>query len=459
MRSKHPGRLALTALGLVTVWQLIPATAGAVAPSGFLDEGPTFNGTAFANGVDFTIANASTPIGLVPQFAGPTASASLDSLAQNNAFASFPYPGSTVANLPALSGALVPFPVPAYPFLVATQSGDVPKDINYPGIALHADSSDSISYAKATLGQDSSGGVSTARVEQQGDGDVQSTAATAFKLLDLGPAMALSAVESRAQVLANASTGELTRFQSLSFGHLSVPGLAVTLPRETPSTFPAPNPIPGLPQPPPPSFPPLPLEVVGGMVITAPDIAYRDGAFSINLPGLGNQRYELPTATLTEGLAAAGITMTIAGPESSTTGVVAPAITFAYTFPAPPDNDYFSSPTEVAYTIGGTRANVTLRPAQALDASPGSAPGSDTPGAVDGGLAPDGVDAAFLPQGTVDGGQLPTAQLNPAPAGAALASASLPARSGFDGLYLGLVAVAFVAFGAASVLRFMGVRS
>lgn len=435
MRSKNPRRLALSALGLVTVWQLVPATAGAVPPS--LDDGPSFNGTAFANGVDFTIANASTPIGLVPQFAGPTASASLDSLAQNNAFASFPYPGSTVANLPALSGALVPLPVPAYPFLVATQSGDVPKDVNFPGIALHANSADSLSYAKATVAQDSSGGVSTARVEQQADGDVQSTATTAFKLLDLGPAMSLSAVESRAQVLADAATGELTRTQSLAFGHLAVPGLAVTLPRD--------------------------LGAVGGMVITAPDIAYRDGGFSINLPGLGNQRYELPTATLTEGLAAAGITMTIAGPESSSTGVVAPAITFSYTA-APPANDYFSSPTEVAYTIGGTRANVTLRPAQAFDSADGTSTTVDslaTDGTEPGGV----VDLGAIPStgvvapGSAAGG-VPIANLVPAPGGAAaLAAGSRVARSNFDGIYLGLVAVAFVAFGAASVLRFMGVRS
>ena len=108
-----------------------PLSAG---PAG-ADTGPTFDATATAYGVDPTIANASLPLGLTIEGAGPVATAHLDSIGDSDALGSFPYPGETVAGLPGTAGALFGIPTPEYPLFVTSQAGDKPKTGGAPGIA------------------------------------------------------------------------------------------------------------------------------------------------------------------------------------------------------------------------------------------------------------------------------------------------------------------------------------
>ncbi|MBA3743237.1 hypothetical protein [Sporichthya sp.] len=466
----RPVRRGQVVTGMAATGATLLLGAGpAVAQPQVLPDGPSFNGLAQANAVNVQVSNPSTPIGLAPEGGGPATSAALDSLSQSNAFASFPYPGPVAVNLPSVAGALLPLPIPAYPLYVATQAGDQPTENNAPGIALRAESGEFVSLARAVFGQDASGGVSACRVEQLASGAVHATADTTFKLLQLGPALTLTGVESHAKVIADPVTGKLTRSQSLSFSRLRVPGLAITLPSESPETVPFVNPIPGLPQPPQTPLPPLPIPAVGGLTIEEPDIGLQDGSFVINLPGLGNQKYALPASTVLEGLAAAGITMTVQQPEVSTTGVTAAALTISYLAAAPPENAYFTGASTVTYTLGGSQANVTLDPVQSFGGNAGGDAGGVLPGgglgaspATDGiaadGNAVDGIGAAFpgsIPAqvaqpGSAAQGALPTVVITP------MSSVTGPDGAG---IYLVLVAVGLGGFISASVLRFMGVRS
>lgn len=459
----------LTGMAATGATLLLGAGSAAAQPQVIAD-GPSFNGIAQANAFDVTVSNPSTPIGLAPQGGGPATSAALDSLSQSNAFASFPYPGPVAVNLPSVAGALLPLPIPAYPLFVATQAGDQPRENNAPGIALRAESGEFVSLAKAVFGQDSSGGVSACRVEQLASGAVHATADTTFKALELGPALTLTGFESHAKVVADAVTGKLTRTQSLSFSRLRVPGLAITLPSESPGTVPFVNPIPGLPQPPQPSLPPLPIPAVGGMTIEEPNIGLQDGSFVITLPGLGNQKFALPASTVIDALSASGITMTVQQPEVSTTGVTAAAMTISYIAPAPPENPYFTGASTVTYTLGGSQANVTLDPVQSFGGDVGgvlpgvglgASPATDgiaADGTAVEGTGVDGIGAAFpgsIPTqvaqpGSAAQGAVPTVVITP------MSSVTGPDGSG---IYLVLVAVGLGGFISASVLRFMGVRS
>jgi hypothetical protein len=379
----------------------------------------SFDAVASAYGINNGISNPSFPLNLVLTGSGPVSSAHLTSLGGSDAFASFPYPGDTLVGLPGLASGLFGFSFPSYPLYVATSAGDDPRSANYPGITLSSRSDALVSESRALVGTDVSGFDSASRVAVDGDSGVTSLGQTDFKTLQFGDVFTLSGVRSLAKVVADGTSGALTRSSELSIGAITVPGLQIVIPKQTPGTVPLPIPVPGLGQVPPLTFPPMPIPD-GGQTLNAPELGFTDGAFTATLPGQASgQRYVIPTAPVLKAFADHGMTVTFQQAADTKHGVVAPAITFATDFPAPPGNPYYNGVTHATYTLGGAFAEVSFdvvpadtgltgppaanassgAPTQEIDAAaiPGaSAPGllpSTTPAAL--GLTPRQV--AFTP--------------------------------------------------------------
>jgi hypothetical protein len=438
--------------------------------AGAQDARPSFEGFASAYGMDANFSNASIPLGLTPQFAGPTAEARLNNLGNSDSFAAFPYPGDTAAGLPGTAGALFGVPIPAYPAIVATQAGDYPKDQEIPGVGLHAESGASNAYGRASAGTDGTGLLSEARVESLADQSVRALARSkaGFNLLNF---LDLSGVVSSAEVTADSTTGDLVRAGHTSIGRLSVPGLAIAIPPSTPGTVPIPIPIPGAAQLPPTEFPSLPIPS-GGTTLVAPDLGFRDGTFTVTMPGGDGKptTYAVPAGAVLEAFDEQGIHITYQAAQELTTGVVAPAITFEYSAAAPPSNQYFNGPTDIRFTLGRSTASVTLNPAQSafgLGPSGGSSPaivdnGTGVPGALPAIVG--GVDAAGLPSlgapglGSLPGPVAGAALGNADTVGAASYSVATTSAIDLSDIYLACLIVAASILLAASFLRLRVVR-
>lgn len=491
---RMPRIVAVSIAGLL----LTPAATLGWAASAAADPTPTFDGFANAYGVDVTVYNASLPLGLTVEGAGPVAQAHMDSVGTADAFASMPYPGDTVQGLPGLAGALFGnLPTPAYPLILATSAGDGAKDSAAPGIAMHAESGTGATSAQATFGAAGAGSTSTARVEKLADNSVKASATnvSGFNLLNL---ISISGVQSSATVTASSYNGALTRESHLSIGEISIAGLSMTIPPTTPGTIPIPVPVPGLPTLPSPSLPVLPIALLGGQTLPIPNLGFEDGTFTVTLPLLGKtQKYALPSALVLSAFKSAGFNVSYQQAENTQTGVIAPALSIKFTLPAPPPNNPTgvsgSSPVEIAF--GRTTASVTLHPVLS-SFSPGSlglgssSPGQSTSGqgtftnggsgAVTspatplggggsgagalgaGGLIP-GTGTAVTPAGGTGspdtGGLLPggssgTQPLNALPA----ASIKDVTRADLSGIYLLGVLVAAAALGGGLVIRMLGVR-
>ncbi len=359
-------RAALTGAVLLST-----ASGIVVTPGQAMADGPPYSATANAYGVLVTAANPGMPFGLTLEGSGPTTSATLASLGTSTAFASFPYPGSTIANFPAVFGALINFPVPSYPLLAATSNGAAPQSVDYPGITLRAANAPDEIDAYGNVGSGGLGFVSQVRIQQEGDGNVVSTAGTSANALQLGPLLSLTGLTSNSTVTADGSSGELVRSSSLTIGRINVAGLALPIPKSTAEQFPTPNPIPGLPQAPPLNLPPLPIPVVGGTTIQNPDVGFQDGHFTLTLPVAGElTKFALPADLVAKAFDSVGLGMRFQAAEETDSGVSSPAVTFTYTLPGFPENPSgFSQPTPVSFTVGATDASVTLN-ALAPDASP-----------------------------------------------------------------------------------------
>ena len=461
MRWAQRGAIAL-ALGSVAVPTAFLCTGAASA-----ETLPSFDAVASAYGVQITATNAGIPLGLTLEGSGPTSAAQLTDVGVSSGFASFPFPGTTVAGLPGIAGAVAGFPTPAYPLIATSDLGGDPQEVNYPGISLRSASSATQVDAVAVVGQPASGGTAVSHIEQEPDGSVTSTARTAFDALNLSGLLRLSGVESSAEVTADGATGNLTRTASLSVGRLTIPGTHITLPTSTPAVAPLPNPAPGLPQAPPLEFPPLPV-AFGGQTVPATDIGFRDGNFSITLPVPDGktETYALPADVVIEALKQAGITVTFEAAEETETGITAPVLSFAYTTgDIPPNPSGFAGPVPITYLLGRSIANVTLSPVRAADTGGtggiGAAAGpvdAATNGAFPPGLGT-GVGLAGVP-GSVPGTPAPGAVpvgLSPTSAGG-FALTGLT-RGDADLAYLALVVVAVVGAGTGLSLRLLGVRS
>ncbi|GAA0636040.1 hypothetical protein GCM10009547_45320 [Sporichthya brevicatena] len=322
----------------------------------------TFDAFADAYGVDITFSNESVPLGIIPQGAGPVGHAHLASLGDSDAYASFPYPGDTATGLPGTAGALAGFPTPQYPMYVATQAGDTPKSQDLPGVSLRAESGSSLARGRGVVGTDGYGSNATATVERLADNSVRSDARTmtGATVLDY---FQVTGVRSEATVIGDSSNGELTRTSHLSISRISVPGLSIPIPPTTPTSAPIPVPIPGAPQLPPLTFPPMPLPM-GGTTLHEPELGFVNGTFVVTMPAEGpngaSTTYALPHKPVVDALKAQGITMTFQGAQNFATGIVAPTVAFSYTMAAPPANQYYNGPTEMTVVFGRSIAAVDM---------------------------------------------------------------------------------------------------
>lgn len=459
----------LAALAFVGSTVFLVPSADAAAPT-------VFGASATASGIEFSFTNASLPLVQTFQLTTPATSSTISSLGNSISFASAPYPGDVVQNLPSVASALVPVPIPAYPFYVAAGTGEDPKEVSYPGLNLRVEAGATVVQSRAAVGADGAGGLSTSRTEVLGDGSVRAVGSAVYKILDLGPQVRFRGVDALAQV--TSTGGELTRTSSLAIGRIQIPGLAVTIPESTPGTDSLPQPIPGLPQAPPVELPPIPFAAVGGRTIEQPDIGFENGRFTIQLPFLGGNRYELPASVLADALKSAGISMSYQQAHETKTGVIAPALIVSYDVAAPPDNPLYNGPGTARYKVGEAAASVNVQAEESAGGGSTTGTVSGLPGdaGVGNGALPStaGVDSAFgtalgtLPGiGAGLGGQLPAVAGAPAasagPVDGVLARAAgvtynAPFTKDLSAIYLIVVALAGLGV-LLSVLRQLGVRA
>ncbi|MBA3741632.1 hypothetical protein [Sporichthya sp.] len=446
---------AATGLVLVAVGSIVLGSAPAARADA------PYDGLARAVGIDATLTNPSIPAGLIIEGIGPQASAHQSSVGIGDANAAFPYFGDVIPGVPGVLGGIFGLPVPPYPLIASSGKGGPPANTSYPGVQLHAESNAGNTIASAVAGQEASGLTSLARVDRLDDGSVRALADTAGNALKLGGALTLSQYRSHAEAMADAGTGKLVRTASLSIGRISVPGLSFTIPESTPGTVPLPVPIPGVPNVPPATFPPVPLPMAG-QTLAEPDIGLVDGYFVLTLPAEGaDQKYVLDAPAVLDAFKAAGVTMAFQASQLTESGIVAPAFQFTTTLPSPPPNIYYSGETPVTFSSGLTVAQVDLRLVPSAGALTADGLSSDAPAL---GLPSTGVDSIGI------GGGLPPAA-GAVPGLGSVAGNSTPVSSGlipagnavsldFDaaGIYLALVATGLLAFLAATALRVMGVR-
>ena len=456
---------------------LVPITAAAagahlVLSAGIAQaEGEVFDAYAQGIGVQATLSNQSLPLGLVLEGFGPEASSHVTSFGQSDAEASFPYTGTVVPGLFGLGPPLLlGLPGIDYPTQAATGAGQPPHDVQFPGVSLHAESGTASNFADAVLGgggDGAGGGRATSRIDRDEAGNVLSTATAQFTALKLGGSLVLSNVNSTVSVLADATTGKLTRTSSFSIGRLTVPGLSVTVPMQSPAQLSLPNPLPGLPQAPPVPLPSIPLPM-GGQTLPAPDIGFVDGTFTITLPGFGNQKFAIPAQAVLDGFKGAGVDFAYQPAVETPTGISGGAFTAKYSFAQLPENQYFSGPVPVTYNIGSAVASVNLTPVGSEAVTDAGTAGS----AVDAGGVPAGVDGAAAPDlaglGTgldpaLTGAVPGTVDLMPvSPSGQPIvragSSSSLPLTSDLSNLYFLLILLVVGQLVVTTVLRMLGVR-
>jgi hypothetical protein len=418
----------------------------------------SYRAFARADGFEQSIANPSIPTGIAIEGGGPAATARQDNIGLRDASAQFPYAGETVPGLPGTGAALFGFPVPAYPFISATNAGSPPSKVTYPGVTLYSESGDFSTLASGLVGDAATvGAESVARIDEARNGDVTATASTAGSGFTLGTYGSLSDVRSGATVIANSTTGEITRTTSTSIGRISAPGLNIDIPGQTPGAVPIPVPIPGVPNPDPLAFPPFPVPA-GGETLHDPDIGIQNGFFTVTqLVGGEKRTYAIPSDSALEGFKQAGLTISFQAPEETDGGVVAGAYRFTYTAPAPPENTNYNGTTVFTQSTALVVANVDLRPIDAdvapslpvggTDSAAGTAalPQADSIGNV-GAIAP-------VAPGAVPGSDIVSLSSQP---GATAAGSGL--LGGADDIYLVVVLVAALGFLATMALSALGAR-
>lgn len=405
----------------------------------------TYEAAASATGVKVIFSNQSIPLGVAPQIQGPTAQAKQTSLHQSDAYAAFPYPGEEVAGFPGVLGGTVGIPAPAYPFVVSTAYGDDVRRLNYPGIELSSESGETITQATATGGSKGIGLTSIARISRDGD-SVTATAASDADGLRLGDSLVLNGLRAAAGA-GRDTTGKLVRTSSLSFSSLSVPGLALAVPAPPGSA--------GPPQ-----------------KLTAPQIGFSDGTFTVTLPGAPTSVTPLPAKDVLAAFEAAGYHITYQAPQDTADGIIGAGLQIATTLPAPPPGSPagLSGQTPVTFSIGLARAEISYRASSDTGAGPSSSEPVAAPPAQGYGTPP----AAGLPAGS------PAAAVPGAGAGmtatvehasgvseatsaqpvrlASLAAARTPLHTDIGWLYLMVAAIGGAGLASIAALRWAGGR-
>lgn len=453
------GLAALTAAG---------ASAIAWMPSANAETSDFYEARARSVFVDGYFTNGSIPGGVRPEGGGPQTDVAQSSLDKGDANASFPYFGDVVPTAPGVASGLFGFPAPPYPFTASTTFGAAPAKVSYPGIELTATSRATSTVSDAVVGSTGSGATAHSEIDENSDGSVVALASTASPLTVLGPLVSLKGFESVVRVSADA-TGAITRQSSFSVDEISVPGLVLEIPKQSPSTFPIPVPIPvpGVPAPAPIPAPPIPFPM-GGETITEPKIGFINGFFTISLPFAGEtQKYALPAEPVMEAFRAQGVSLNFTAAQKTKTGLLGGVFTVQYAFPAPPDNPFYQGTTPVTFIVGSADASVDRTAATTDAIAPVATPGVaeflpvDAAPVIDENIAvapvaPPATGVAPIP--TVD-----LAPVTPAQTGdtAALVAAGLPAfvNSDFSAIYLGLIGVAVVGLVTVAVVGIKGVSA
>jgi len=386
--------------------------AAAIAPAAAHAES-SFTALSSATAVGITVANDDFPVVQELQLAGPTAGTSLSSTGQGTAFASSPYPGTTVAELPATAATLSGLPVPPYPFFVATTSDDEPADYSQPGLELHATCR--LTGAPGCTAGSLAGSTpvtSQARssVRQPSADEVVATAWADAEDVSIPGVVTLSGTHTSATV--SLKDGVLVRRSELDVARLTVGGTQA-------------------------------FSIQDGKVLVA----------GSDVP--------VPFATLAEALRAAGVEAELAAASQSRYGVVAPVLRLRTTLPGGPA--VVTKPSTVVFAFGGADASVTPGAFRVDRAPSGGVPGGGR-GLTGGFTTPTG--AAGSPLAGAAPSALPGvapetsgADLGAAPQLAQAAPASSPAQP-FDvaGIYLAVVLCGVVWLGATQALRVFGVR-
>ena len=388
--------------------------AGAIVPGPAHAES-SFTALSSAMAVDVTVANDDFPLVTVLEAAGPYAGASLGSTGQGTAFASDPYPGTTVAELPATAAGLAGLPIPPYPFFVATTSDDEPSDYAKPGLELHATCRGlGAPGCRATSLAGSGPLVTQARAStvQPSADEVVATAWADTEDVTLPGDVTLSGTHTSATAILK--DGRLTRRSELSVARLTVGGTQAFSIRD------------------------------GKVLVAGTDVP-------------------VPFASLVSTLKAVGVEAELVGSSQSRDGVVAPVLRLRTVLPGGPA--VLTKPTTVVYTLGGADASVTLGAFRSDPVAVGGLRDVD-PGTTGHGTTTPAVDAVSGAPVTGEVSQTPLPGVAPetaAPAtGGQLAQAapvSAPAQP-FDvaEIYLALVLCGVVWFGATQALRIFGVR-
>lgn len=262
--------------GTLLVLGSVRPAAGASAFSG------TFAASSSADGLRVTLVQPGiTLTKTLIDLGAPSAQASVNSLGESRAFASFPYPGDTVIATPGLLRGAGNLPAPAYPFYVGSDNPAVPKQEAGDGpYRLSAESTDVASKSLANVG---------VRIDGLGD---------------LGLSRSETSVQSTAEgVTAHART-ETSAFSigPLRIGHVlsvadTVLGQDGLLTRKAETT------------------------IVGAMVGSAPVEITAGG---ITVAGAAGPAAD--TAPLNEALKGAGITVELLPKGETATGVTSPAL-------------------------------------------------------------------------------------------------------------------------------------
>ena len=214
----------LLGLTLAAVGGLLPADPGTAAARGF-------GARAAAAGFRVQLGATNFPLTSTPVDAGgPLAQASLDSLGNSLAFASFPYPGDVVVAFPGLAAGFGAPGVPPYPFSVASSYPDSPEQkVAYPFGDLSASSTQDASTGQAFAGvpgvmQSVRGHAS---ISQASDETVTASSAGEAAAVTIGP-LSIARVSSSAAVTL-LPDGTLKRESKFELSGATVSGVGVTL--------------------------------------------------------------------------------------------------------------------------------------------------------------------------------------------------------------------------------------
>jgi hypothetical protein len=395
----------------------------------------TYQALAYSTGVKFIFSNQSIPLGVAPQVQGPTAQAKQTSLQQSDAYAAGPYPGEDLAGLPGVAGGALGVAAPAYPFVVSTAYGDDIKQVSYPGLELSSESGDTVTQASATGGSKGAGATSLARIARTGE-EISAVASTDTDALRLGDDLVITGLHASADAERDA-TGKLTRTSSLTFSNISVPGLALTVPNPPGSAG-------GPPQ-----------------KLTAPQLGFDNGAFTVTVPGAEPQSTPIPADQVFAAFAQAGYKVTYQAPQQTADGIIGAGLQFNTVLPAPPDGSPagLSGTTPVTMSIGLAQAEISYGAAQT---SAGTAIGTAPPPPAAAALPETPVaalpatdvplpDAAALPA-SAPAATVPTADIT------ALTAVRTPLHSD-EGWLFGVLAGVGLAVCAGAVLLIKGVRA